>query len=111
MEYKTTQKNIRYMYSGKIYSVGYCGACYLLRGLDRFAYNSGVYGWNCDYYAIDGLCICTGYRPHGINTIGHTEKYESEARAICEQYDRPYEERMEEIAKIREKWIAELRTI
>lgn len=41
---------------------GYCELDYLLRYHDPIYYNSGVYGWNCDIYCIDGLYITTGYR-------------------------------------------------
>lgn len=65
MKCKTTAKAIRENYGSRILSIGYCAAQSLLRYETPFAYSAGVYGWNCDYYDIDGVCISTGYRPIG----------------------------------------------
>lgn len=70
MNIKLTCKDL---YSGgsKVVRIGYCGAQYLLRGLDRLGYNRGSYGWNWDAYDIGGgVIVCTGYR----NLIGDTIK-------------------------------------
>jgi hypothetical protein len=64
MKIKTTRKEIERQ-SARLYAVSYCAMQHLLQYESPFAYNSGVYGWNCDYYNIDGVIICTGYRPHG----------------------------------------------
>lgn len=107
MKTKVTQKYIKAVYD-VIFSVGYCGCYHLMLGLNPFAYNCGVYGWNCDYYYTDGVCICTGYRPHGWSTIGKTQEFENRARAIAEDYTIPYKEQMQKIEKIRSEWIAGL---
>ena len=65
MKIQTTYKAIREEYGKKILSVDYCDLQYLLRYENPFAYSAGVYGWNCDYYDIGGVCISTGYRPIG----------------------------------------------
>lgn len=64
MKLKTTKKDIKNHYN-TILKVGYCNIQTLLKGQDAFAYSCGVYGWSCDYYDIDGVCISTGYNPIG----------------------------------------------
>ena len=69
MKIKTTRKNIE-KNSYKIVSIGYCEAQHLLKYKSPFAYSSGVYGWNADYYDVNGVVIATGYRslPNSKNT-------------------------------------------
>lgn len=62
MKLKTTKKEIKEGFY-RIISIGYCDAQYLLSEEKPFAYSAGVYGWACDYYDIDGICISTGYSP------------------------------------------------
>lgn len=65
MKIKTTQKEIKENYKNVI-CIGYCEIQYLLYYKNADAYNSGVYGWNCDIYKIsNNTCIVTGYRPFG----------------------------------------------
>lgn len=60
MKLKTTRKEMaRYP---RIVRVGYCQAQNLLKYRSPFAYSCGVYGWNGDYYEVDGVLIATGYR-------------------------------------------------
>lgn len=61
MKFKTTKKQIEQNYH-RIVSVGYCEAQHLLKYHSPIAYSCGVYGWNADYYDIDGVLIATGYR-------------------------------------------------
>ena len=69
MKTKVTNKEVRNCYS-TIISLGYCDAQSLLSGINPFGYNCGIYGWNCDFYDVDGICICYGYR-----TIGKSVDY------------------------------------
>lgn len=47
-------------------ALGYCEAYRLLREKAvKIGYTSGVYGWNCDVYELEGVIITTGYRPIG----------------------------------------------
>lgn len=62
MKLKTTKANVKENYY-KILSIGYCDAQYLLKYKNAFGYSAGVYGWACDFYDIDGVCISTGYSP------------------------------------------------
>lgn len=109
MKYSTTQKNIRNTYA-VIFSIPYCNAQNLLSYEDPFAYNHGVYGWNCDYYYIDGVCICTGYRPHGIRAAHEiTAKYEEEAKELRNNWDIDYDAKIQRLSALRSRWIAEMR--
>jgi len=62
MKVKVTKKAVRENYH-KIVTIGYCDADALLSYENAFGYSAGVYGWCCDYYNIDGVCVCTGYSP------------------------------------------------
>lgn len=108
MKAKITQKYIRALYGSSVFSVGYCGAYHLLSGTDPFAYNAGLYGWNCDYYNFGGVIICTGYRPHGRDCRDITGKYEKLAAAVYENRNLSWEDRSAQIAAIRDQWIREL---
>ena len=84
MKFKTTKTKIYQNYKNVI-RVGYCKLDNLLTNHDPIAYNSGVDGWKCDIYDINGVAIVTGYQPFGnirpdYDTI---KKYEDEARKIC----------------------------
>ena len=88
MKYKTTAKAIRENYGSRILSIDYCAAQELLRYETPFAYSAGVYGWNCDYYDIDGVCISTGCRPIGKSVDYATLKsYESTANTVIHMFD------------------------
>jgi hypothetical protein len=68
---KASKKDMRSY--DKILSVGYCGLQSLLNRQYPIAYSSGVYGWACDYYYIDGVLISTGYNP--LNSKGLKSDY------------------------------------
>jgi hypothetical protein len=108
MKMEVTRKYMKSLWGNDLFSVGYCGAYHLLYGIEPVAYNAGVYGWNCDYYYTCGVCICTGYRPHGRSTIGKTAEYEKQAKEIVHDWDIPYEDKLEKIAEIRAEWIDKL---
>ena len=109
MKAEVTQKYIRAVYGDSLYSVSYCGAQNLLYGLEPFAYNAGVYGWNCDYYYINGACICTGYRPHGQKVNYYTlAEYDRKAEKIRNDWNIPYADKVEQITELRNEWIATL---
>lgn len=79
---KWTCKKVRECNAIKI---GYCGAWYLLRGIEPIAYTAGIYGWNEDvYYVGNNTYIATGYRPHGTKHVPYEllESYEEQAKAI-----------------------------
>lgn len=108
MKNHITQKLIRALYGSRVFSVGYCGAQHLLICTSPFAYNAGVYGWNCDYYNFNGVIICTGYRPHGRNGNEITRTYEKLATEIYNNRDLSWDDRNAKIAAVRAEWIAAL---
>lgn len=101
MKCKTTAKAIRENYGSRILSVGYCDAQALLRYESPFAYSAGTYGWNCDYYDIDGVCISTGYRPIGRDVdYAALREAEKRAREIYDNTDNTYEKRAEHVSEL-----------
>lgn len=66
MKFQTTNKQIKDNYS-TILKIGYCELQALLSYESPIAYNSGAYGWNCDFYKVNNVIICEGYRPIGQN--------------------------------------------
>lgn len=68
----------------KVLAVGYCDAQRLLSYRRPLAYTRGVYGWNADIYLVDGIYICTGYRPFGVATdYDALARMEKEAAEAC----------------------------
>ena len=83
MKLQTTNKEIKYNFY-KIIKIGYCAAQYLLNYKNPFAYTSGVYGWNADFYEIGNICISTGYRPVGEKVeYNLLQEIEKKAMNIC----------------------------
>lgn len=86
----------------------------LLSGCDAFAYTCGIYGWNADFYDVDGVCICTGYRSLvGDNIDGNIiRKYEKKAKAIREKYSfTEYKKQKAALDRLRLKFAEEVRSI
>lgn len=88
MRFKTTMKEVKAT-SRIILKVGYCDLVTLLRYESPFAHTSGVYGWNADIYAVNGVTIVTGYRPFGQSVdYDLVEEFEERARALVDELDR-----------------------
>ena len=104
MKLKTTTKQMRQYH--RIVRIGYCEAQALLKYASPFAYSSGVYGWNGDYYEVDGVLIATGYRslPDSKNVrcdYSLVREYENKAGKLTSRED--VEKLLHEfIAKIKE---------
>lgn len=86
MKFKTTKKDIKNGYK-YIVSVGYCDLQSLLNYESPIAYSTRVEGWACDYYDINGVCICEGYSPiSSKNTIKDVyslvREYENKAKEV-----------------------------
>ena len=100
MKIKMTNKQLQAI-NKRVIAVGYCGAYYLMRGVDEYAYNRGVYGWNWDAYDIGGgVTVCTGYR----NLTGArvaVADLEEQARKICENYALKWDEQQEQLKALR----------
>lgn len=91
--------------NNKIIRVGYCGLQNLLSGLDAYAYNSGVYGWNWDAFDIGGgVTVCTGYRSLTGEKVHYTD-LEEQAEKIRSNYSLSYEERSAQIQKLRDELV------
>lgn len=83
MKFKTSKKDIKEGYY-QIISVGYCELQTLLKGRNPIAYSTRAEGWACDYYDIDGVCICEGYSPiasKNTNKISYNTIRQYEKRA------------------------------
>ena len=110
MKFKTTSKQMRANYY-QVIETGYCSMQSLLKYTSPIAYSAGVYGWNCDYYEVNGVLICTGYRGmFSKNTKSDyklVSKYEQKARIIDTNYDLDYEVRKRKVNKLLEKFISE----
>ena len=88
-------------------SISYCGAWYLLRGLEPIAYTAGVYGWNEDiYYVGHNTLITTGYRPHGTKHVDYDiiESYENQAKTIYNS-NKDYKEKITMISALRDEFL------
>lgn len=82
MKAKVTNKYIRNTFDN-IFYVNDSRIEDAVRTIEPFAYNCGVYGWNCDFYEIDNVCISTGYRPIGKAIDSKiVEKYRLKIQAI-----------------------------
>ena len=113
MKKHTTRKYINQIYGDVLYSIPYCDAQTLLHYVDPFAYNSGVYGWNCDYYFVSDVVICTGYRPHGRASAtlkAITKEYELKARELCNNFNLNYDEKICKLDQLRIEWIKALKS-
>lgn len=96
MKYRTTVKALREG-ACNLRCAGYCDLQNLLRAHAANAYTCGVYGWNFDVYEVYGLTICTGYRGMPGKRLEGITEYEKKADAIWCDYNKPYEERCEEV--------------
>lgn len=103
-----TRKDI-YSGAARVVRVGYCGAQNLLRGVEPFAYNRGLYGWNWSAYNVGGgVVICTGYRNLTGDLMRETvKKYEEQAKAACDAA-RDWREREEKLNGIRAAFMREV---
>ena len=106
MKYQTTGKAV-VAGSSNLVSVGYCDLAELLRNHSAVAYTCGVYGWNFDVFEVYGLTICTGYRGMPGRTANNAREYNKRARAIWEDYSRPWEERREAVENLLREFCAQ----
>lgn len=109
MKFKTTLKAMRNSYNIAVF--GYCEIQDLLSNREPIAYNSGVYGWNCDFYLIDSTTvISTGYRPIGKRYLdyGRSELYNEKAKKIRNDYSLTYEERTKKLDDLFDQFCDEL---
>ena len=102
MKFKTTLKAMRNNYHVAV--SGYCELQTLLRNQEPIAYNSGTYGWNCDFYYLgDNVMLCTGYRPIGERYLpyGRYNEYEKKAQEIVYNHSfKDYDTERKELDKL-----------
>ena len=90
--------------------VEYRDALNLLFTKNPIASVSGVDGWKCDIYDINGVAIATGYQPFGnirpdYDTI---KKYEDEARKIaCDSWG-SYQKMLDQVNNLLDQFIEEV---
>ena len=79
-----TKNDVLRLTNGRVYSVGYCQAQYLLMFTRKVGYNAGIYGWNYDVYIVGDDVIITGYRPFNAEKIDYNllKEYNDEARRV-----------------------------
>lgn len=99
MKYRTTVKALREG-ACNLRCADYCDLQNLLRAHNANAYTCGVYGWNFDVYEICGLTICTGYRGMPGKRLVQIAEYEAKAAAVWDDYNKPYEQRCEEVENL-----------
>lgn len=105
---KITRKQVN-MYKN-IICVPYCDLWYLLYFRNKTGYNSGVYGWNYDFYHINlHTCIVTGYRPFGnIKNYDLCDEYNEKAKNIIEDRTISDEEKKEKVENLLEEFIEKI---
>ena len=113
MKYHATKKDVKNGYY-RIVGVGYCEAQSLLQFESAESYCAGVYGWSCDNYNIDGVCISTGYNYiNNKNTIDNNYeiviKYEKMAYEIVANNRYDYNGNKIKIRKLLNDMIEELK--
>ena len=95
---KITRKEIKGRFN-KILSVNAWSMQSLLKYQEPFAYSAGIYGWDCDYYMVNDLLICTGYRPitgKGISIdYDLLQKYDGKAREVLFESEVKYRDTIE----------------
>lgn len=108
MKLKTTKKQIKNNFNN-IYSFSYCLIQSLTYYKNPFAYSSGSYGWACDYYEIDNVCLSTGYSPIGTNVnYDLVRKYEDKALKVIDNHELSHKVRERRCDKLLSKLINEL---
>ena len=74
---------------------------YLLRTKTPYAYNTGVYGWNCDVYSMWCRAFTIGYRPFGcFLDRDFVMQYERRAERISNKKGIASEEMVEKIEAV-----------
>jgi len=105
MKAKVTKTAVKNSFN-TILSIGYCDIDNLTRYKNPFGYSSGVYGWACDYYDIEGVCLSTGYAPIGQNVdYKLVRKYEAKAQKLVTDYNINYDLKAKKVNKLLTEFI------
>lgn len=109
MKYRVTKKEMKEDYGNKIYCVGNGDIQHLLSFVDPVAYSTRAEGWACDWYEINGICLCSGYAPIGkMVDYEIRRKYDEQAREIRNNWNLTWEEQKQEIDKLLIEFIEEI---
>lgn len=109
MKLLATKKQIKNSYS-KIISVGYCNIQYLTKYKNPFAYSKSLYGWSCDYYEFNNVCLSTGYSPIGeIVSYNLVTEYELKASKIINDYNISYDLKETKVNELLNEFINNLK--
>lgn len=110
---RVTRKEMRG--NNYIFSVGYCEMYNLLQFNQPVTYSAGIYGWDCDYYTVDGVVISTGYRPIKSRNMKNNDKlikeYEEKTRKISNSITMTWEQKKTKVNKLLSKLISKLKEI
>lgn len=108
MKTKTTKKAAEKHYN-TIISVNYCDLRRLLQSKTPKSYTFSALGWDADIYDINGIAICTGYRPFGNIEADYKtcQKYETKAKELrCSDIE--IEKRKKQLDELIDEFIEEL---
>ncbi|MAH44723.1 hypothetical protein CMI37_02790 [Candidatus Pacearchaeota archaeon] len=109
MKLRTTRKAIGVNHY-RVIGAGYCELQHLLKFREAMAYSSGIYGWNCDYYNIDGVVIATGYRGVWSQNTHASEKlirdYDDKAHMVLNDYYTSGSSRWERLDQLLSEFVA-----
>lgn len=105
MKAKLTKSAVKNNFNS-ILSLGYCDIQYLTYYKRPFGYSCGVYGWSCDYYEIENVCLSTGYSPIGENVdYNLMRKFEAKAQKIVIDYNINYDLKVKKVNKLLTEFI------
>ena len=110
---RVTRKEMRE--NNYIFGIGYCEMYSLLQFNRPVAYSAGIYGWDCDYYIVDGVVISTSYRPIKNKNMKNSDKlvkeYEEKAIKISNSITMTWEQKKNRVDKLLSKLICKLKEI
>ena len=86
-KYRVTKKEMKERYGKALIDIGNGTLQSMLTYCPPQAYSTRAEGWACDYYEIDGICLCDGYDPVGkkLFTYDEREAFEKAARNILDR--------------------------
>lgn len=116
MTKEMTNKSINVRFD-KVVRLGYARVQHLFALDSRAGYNSGVYGWNSDFYIIDNVAISTGYRPTGNIKVSNNkelnnliDKLDNQAYEINKNYNDTWEIKHDKLKALQNELIDYINT-
>ena len=108
MKYKTTKKAMKEAYGRNLVSVPN-GTMQIFKNISPNSYSTRVEGWACDYYEVDGLCICEGYSPVGKQILDYDECKPFRDSAERIRMFSPYDKELDELAALFKDFVATIK--